>query len=72
MSTSARKLRTDAADPASAQHPDYLQLNVQGKVPTLRIDGLVLTESIAILHYIALRTGIWSASQRQHGCLCPA
>ena len=47
------KLRTDAADPSSAQHPDYLQLNFQGKVPTLLNDGLLLTESIAILKYIA-------------------
>ena len=47
------KLRTDAAEPSSAQHPDYLQLNFQGKVPTLLNDGLLLTESIAILKYIA-------------------
>lgn len=47
------KLRTDPADPESAKHPDYLQLNVQGKVPTLVNDDLVLTESVAILNYIA-------------------
>ncbi len=46
-------LRTDATDADSAKHPSYLALNVQGKVPTL-VDGeLVLTESIAILNYIA-------------------
>lgn len=46
-------LRTEAADADSAKHPSYLALNVQGKVPTL-VDGeLVLTESIAILNYIA-------------------
>ena len=47
------KLRMDNADPQSAKHPDYLALNVQGKVPTLVNDGLVLTESVAILNYIA-------------------
>ena len=47
------KLRTEAGDPASAQHADYRKLNFQGKVPTLLNEGLVLTESIAILHYIA-------------------
>lgn len=47
------KLRTEAQDPASARHPDYLKLNVQGKVPTLVNGDLVLTESVAILYYIA-------------------
>ena len=46
-------LRTDAADADSAKHPSYLALNVQGKVPTLVDGDLVLTESIAILNYIA-------------------
>lgn len=46
------KLRTEAEDPDSAQHPDYLALNVQGKVPTLINGDLVLTESVAILYYI--------------------
>lgn len=47
------KLRTDPDDPESAKNPNYLAINVQGKVPTL-IDGdLVLTESVAILNYIA-------------------
>ncbi|MCG8416027.1 MAG: glutathione S-transferase family protein [Pseudomonadales bacterium] len=47
------KLRTDPEDPESAKHPSYLQLNVQGKVPTLVNEDLVLTESVAILNYIA-------------------
>ena len=47
------KLRTDPEDPQSAKHPDYLALNVQGKVPTLVNNDLVLTESVAILNYIA-------------------
>lgn len=47
------KLRTDPEDPESAKNPSYLELNVQGKVPTLVNDDLVLTESVAILNYIA-------------------
>ncbi len=47
------KLRTDPEDPESAKNPSYLELNVQGKVPTLINDDLVLTESVAILNYIA-------------------
>ena len=47
------KLRSGDDDPDSAKHPDYLALNVQGKVPTLVNDELVLTESVAILYYIA-------------------
>lgn len=47
------RLRTDAEVPDSAKNPKYLAINVQGKVPTL-IDGdLLLTESVAILYYIA-------------------
>lgn len=46
-------LRQDGAQPDSAQHPSYLALNSQGKVPTL-VDGTaVVTESIAIVNYIA-------------------
>ncbi len=48
-------LRVDDSDDNSAKHPDYLALNIQGKVPTL-VDGpLVLSESIAIAYYIARR-----------------
>ncbi len=47
------RLRTDGAEPDSAQHPDYLALNAQGKVPTLVAGGRALTESVAILYYIA-------------------
>ncbi len=49
----ATTLRTDGSDSNSAKHPDYLALNVQGKVPTLVDGDLVLTESIAIMNYIA-------------------
>lgn len=47
------KLRTDSAESDSAQHPSYLKLNVQGKVPTLVDSDLVLSESFAIVNYIA-------------------
>jgi glutathione S-transferase len=35
--------------------PDYLKLNLEGKVPTLLIDGRPLTEVAAILYYLARR-----------------
>ncbi|MBM89219.1 MAG: glutathione S-transferase [Gammaproteobacteria bacterium] len=47
------KLRTEETDPDSAQHPNYLAINVQGKVPTLVDGDINLTESVAILNYIA-------------------
>ncbi|MFT7368660.1 MAG: glutathione S-transferase, partial [Oceanospirillaceae bacterium] len=46
-------LLTDATDADSAKHPSYLELNTQGKVPTLVDNDLVITESMAILNYIA-------------------
>jgi glutathione S-transferase len=48
-----------------AQHaPEYLALNPEGKVPTLLIDGRVLTEVAGILYYLARRfpeAGLWPA-----------
>lgn len=35
--------------------PDYLQLNPQGFVPALEIDGMTLTQSMAILDYLDAR-----------------
>ena len=35
--------------------PDFLKLNPEGKVPTLLIDGRLLTEVAAILFYLARR-----------------
>src|SRR5262249_13406870 len=38
------------------QHsPEYLTVNPEGKVPTLLIDGRVLTEVAGILYYLARR-----------------
>ena len=42
--------------------PEYLAVNPEGKVPTLLIDGHVLTEVAAILYYLARRfpqAGLW-------------
>jgi glutathione S-transferase len=42
--------------------PDYLALNPEAKVPTLTIDGRILTEVAAILYYLAKRfpaAGLW-------------
>ncbi|WP_028745057.1 maleylacetoacetate isomerase [Rhizobium mesoamericanum] len=33
--------------------PDYLRINPQGLVPSLRIDGHTLTQSLAIIEYLA-------------------
>jgi glutathione S-transferase len=45
------------------QHsPEYLAINPEGKVPTLLIDGQVLTEVAATLYYLARRypeAGLW-------------
>ncbi len=35
--------------------PDFLAINPEGKVPTLLVDGRVLTEVAAILYYLAKR-----------------
>ena len=42
--------------------PEYLRINPEAKVPTLLIDGRVLTEVAAILYYVAKRhpeAGLW-------------
>lgn len=51
-------------DFASAEQtkPDYLKINPKGRVPALAIDGTILTETGAILEYIAAKSGT----------LCPA
>lgn len=42
--------------------PEYLRLNPRGRVPTLVVDGHVLTENVGILTYIAggyPKAGLW-------------
>ena len=42
--------------------PEYLKLNPRGKVPTLVVDGNVLTENVGILSYLAggnPKAGLW-------------
>jgi glutathione S-transferase len=44
------------------QRPDYLAVNLEGKVPALVIDGRVLTEVAATLYYLAKtypQAGLW-------------
>lgn len=45
-------LELSSAEANGAKSPEYLALNPQGKVPSLRHDDFVLTESAAILNYI--------------------
>ena len=50
---------------------DYRKLNPQGLVPTLEIDGLRLTQSVAIINYLDLKYAIppllpASAAERAH------
>jgi glutathione S-transferase len=43
----------------------YLKINPRGKVPALAVDGLVLTENVAILTYLAKQfpqAGLWPQS----------
>lgn len=40
--------------------PDHLALNPQGLVPVLEIDGLVLTQSLAIIDYLSETRGLTS------------
>ena len=42
--------------------PEYLKLNPRGRVPTLVVDGKILTENVAIMTYIAggyPKAGLW-------------
>jgi len=43
--------------PPRVHAPEYLQINPQGTVPTLVDGSLVMTESVAILQYLATRCG---------------
>ena len=46
----AVKMRSTDAN--GSQSPDYLQINPQGKVPSIKHDDFTLTESAAIINYI--------------------
>ena len=46
-------VRIGQPDDGGSRHPSYMALNSQGKIPTLVHDDLVLTESAAIVNYIA-------------------
>lgn len=55
---------TQKIDTAAGQQrsPEYLAINPRGRVPTLVVDGRVLTENVGILTYIAggyPKAGIW-------------
>ena len=47
-----RSLELSGTDSNGAKSPEYLKLNPQGKVPSLKHNNFVLTESAAILNYI--------------------
>ncbi|MEM6824882.1 MAG: glutathione S-transferase family protein, partial [Pseudomonadota bacterium] len=44
-------------DPLPPRDPEVRRLNPSGKVPVVIVDQLVLTESVAIMHYLADREG---------------
>ena len=65
---SGRLQQFDERFDAGGQHgvtddPDYLDMNPNGRVPTIDDDGFVLWESNAIVRYLAARHGM--------GTLCP-
>ncbi|WP_145203713.1 glutathione S-transferase family protein [Sphingobium sp. B2] len=49
-----RLVKIDLAAGAN-EAPEYLEKNIWGRVPALEVDGIILTENIAILSYIADR-----------------
>lgn len=50
------EIKNGSAEVSGSLSKEYLSLNPQGKVPTFIDDGLVLTESGAILNYIATKS----------------
>jgi len=49
----AHRLELVDFDTRAQKSPEYLKLNPQGRVPTLVLDGQVLTESAAIAMHLA-------------------
>lgn len=59
-------LELSGTEDGGAKSPAYLKINPQGKVPSLKHDDFVLTESAAILNYIdALSGGHFIPSEPQ-------
>ena len=46
-------VKIGSSEGGGSRHPSYLAINCQGKVPTLVDGDLILTESAAIVNYIA-------------------
>ena len=64
LEESGLKYETQKIDTAAGQQrsPEYLAINPRGRVPTLVVDGHVLTENVGILTYVAgayPKAGIW-------------
>ena len=58
-------LEYGSSESGGMQSQAYLELNSQGKVPTLVDDDLIITESGAILNYLAARSDILTLIPRQ-------
>jgi len=64
LEESGLKYETQKIDTAAGQQrsPEYLAINPRGRVPTLVVDGHVLTENVGILTYVGggyPKAGIW-------------
>ena len=64
LEESGLKYETQKIDTAAGEQrsPEYLAINPRGRVPTLVVDGHVLTENVGILTYVGggyPKAGIW-------------
>jgi glutathione S-transferase len=50
------EMKVGSTEAGGTQHPDYLALNIHGKVPCIVDDGFVLNESAAIVNYFARKS----------------
>ncbi|WP_158527362.1 glutathione S-transferase family protein [Pelagibaculum spongiae] len=48
-----QEVKIGSSDAGGTRHPEYLKINCQGKAPTLVDGALILTESAAMVNYIA-------------------